>query len=340
MSPKLSEIGEFGLIRRIADGCKKVPEGIEGIGDDCAVIPMNDDFDMLVAVDSIQEGIDFDFRWSSPPDVGRKALSINLSDIAAMGGIPKYFLVSIALPSDLDLNFVNEIYSGIDSLASEEGLLMIGGDTSSSKNGVSISVTIMGEVKKGKAILRKGACAGDSIFISGPVGLSALGLAALKMNLSEGMKRFVGRHLSPIHRTSLGRALLESGCVTSMIDVSDGLFADLEHIADSSGVGFEIDINRIPVCEGFAEAAAVVGMDWRGLVLSGGEDFELVFTVDSGKVAQFLPLAERLGVTEIGHILKDREVRSVIHAQDLMVRGIGSGYDHFSSAKARMKEPG
>ncbi len=340
MSPQLSDIGEFGLIGRIADSCAKAPEGVEGIGDDCAVLPMNDRFDMLVAVDSIYEGIDFDLRWSSPFDVGRKSLAINLSDIAAMGGIPKYFLVSIALPANSDLNFFDGIYSGIASLAGEAGILMVGGDTSSSENGTSISITMIGEVERGKAILRKGARPGDSIFVSGALGISALGLAALKMNMSEGMKPFIRRHLSPVHRVDLGRALLESGCVTSMIDVSDGLLADLEHIAQSSGVGFEIDVTRIPAVADFIRAAAEVGIDPRELTLSGGEDFELVFTVGSDKVSQFLPLVEKLGVVEIGRVLHDPGLRSLLHAEDLTAQGIRLGYDHFSLTKMGMKERG
>lgn len=340
MSPILSDIGEFGLIARIYDKFGKAPDEVCGIGDDCAVIPMNDRFDMLIAVDSIYEGIDFDLRFSSPFHIGRKALAINLSDIAAMGGIPKYFLVSIALPSSLDLDFVEGIYSGISDIARESGAALVGGDTSSSEKGVSISITVIGEVEKGRAILRKGARPGDSIFVSGAVGLSALGLAALKMGMSAGMEPFIESHLSPLCRVDLGRALLKLGCVTSMIDVSDGLLADLGHIAQSSGVGFEIDVNRIPTGDDFRRAADAVGVEPRELILSGGEDFELVFTVDSGKVSQFLASSEALGVAEIGRVLDDPGVRSVLNAEDLVAHGTGRGYDHFLKERNGRKELG
>ncbi|HPW44923.1 MAG TPA: thiamine-phosphate kinase [bacterium] len=340
MSPNLSDIGEFGLIARICNEFGRLPDEVCGIGDDCAVIPMNDRFDMLITVDSIYEGIDFDLRFSSPLHIGKKALAINLSDIAAMGGIPKYFLVSIALPLDSDLDFVEGIYSGISDVARESGAALVGGDTSSSEKEISISITAIGEVEKGRAILRKGARPGDPIFISGAVGLSALGLAALKMGTSSGMEPFIERHLSPLHRTDLGRTLLKLGCVTSMIDVSDGLLADLGHIARSSGVGFEIDVNRIPAGDDFRMASAAIGVDPRELLLAGGEDFELVFTADSGRIHQSLASLEALGVAEIGRVLDDPGVRSVLNAEDLVARGIGRGYDHFLKERNCRKEPG
>ncbi|MFH0798717.1 MAG: thiamine-phosphate kinase, partial [Pseudomonadota bacterium] len=291
--------------------------------------------DWLVTTDALVEGVHFRREWADPAVLGRKALAVNLSDIAAMGGVPRFYLVAIGLPPGDAAGAAPLIYDGMRGMANEHGALLIGGDTVASPSGIMISITAIGEVERGRAIVRSGAHPGDAIFVTGTFGSSGLGLGVLKSGRKGGSaEAFVRRHLYPVPRVAEGRWIAGTGMATAMIDASDGLVADLSHVADESGVGFEIDAPSVPLDDGFDEAARALGHDPVKLALAGGEDYELVFTVADSRIAEFEKVAKgcpmRCRVTRIGTTVADRHARLVIGSEGKALDLPSGGYDHFS----------
>jgi thiamine-monophosphate kinase len=228
----LKELGEFGFIDRIAN---KVAPGTGvaiGIGDDAAATLQKACSLTLTTTDMLIEGVHFDLSFCDPFTLGRKSLAVNLSDIAAMGGKPCYFLLSMAIPETLSVEFLDEFTNGILAMAGEFDVTLIGGDTCSSKAGFVISVTVIGEQHPDRVVTRSGARPGDLIFVSGTLGDSALGLALLRSGVKQGFA--VTRHLDPTPRVREGLAMAAAKLPTSMLDVSDGLLSDLGHFGWST----------------------------------------------------------------------------------------------------------
>lgn len=331
----MKPLSEFDLIAQLtADAPSKAKDLMQGVGDDCAIIAGPYGFDWLITTDALVEGVHFRREWTDFETLGRKALAVNLSDIAAMGGRPRFYLVSIGLPPcDSDAT-VSALYDGIRAQAAEYDIFLIGGDTVSSSSEIFISITVLGDVPRGHAILRSGAKPGDAIYVTGQLGFSALGLICLdggKRN--DDAKPFILRHLSPIARIKEGIWIAKTCIATSMIDVSDGLLADLGHIADESGVGFEIDVGRVPTVPRFAELSRELKQDPIVLMLSGGEDYELAFTVDVQKVAQFEQLIQNQDIytiSRIGSVVGDIATRNVIGADGNLIDIKTKGFDHFA----------
>jgi thiamine-monophosphate kinase len=254
---------EFRLIETFRSAIGSTPHVLTGIGDDTAVVAASDGL-ILLAADMLLEGVHFDLATATPFQIGRKTLAVNLSDVAAMAGRPKYALVSLALPRQLheqrDSNFAEQLFEGLHLLADEFETVIVGGDTNSWDGPLVINVAITGEVPAGNAITRSGAQAGDWIFVTGSLGGS-----------------IAGRHLDFTPRVSEALILREVCQLNSMIDVSDGLVADLYHILEESHVGAILDGSAIPI----SEAAAAINDDRSPLehALGDGEDFELLFTV-------------------------------------------------------------
>lgn len=323
----LGDLGEFGLIRRIADKVAAAPGVALGIGDDCAALLPTPGRQLLTTSDMLVEGVHFDLAWSDPFTLGRKTLAVNLSDVAAMGGVPRWFLLSLALPSELSLPFLDDFTRGILSMAEEFGVALVGGDTCASRQGFVVSVTLMGEQLPERVVTRGGARAGDLVCVSGFPGDSALGLAKLRRGeRGEGTLR----HLDPLPRVSAGLALAEAGIPTAMIDISDGIAADLGHILERSGIsGARIDAALLPFSPLFKDEAPRYG-DPLALALSGGEDYELLFTLPPAKKELLPPLAERLALplTVIGEIDAGAGVR--VATPEGEYRPTSAGYDHFS----------
>jgi thiamine-monophosphate kinase len=264
----------------------------------------------------------------------RKSLAVNVSDIAAMGAIPRFYLVSIALPKKTAFKDVSEFYRGMKEVAGKHGLVLIGGDTVRSPHELFVSIMVVGEVKKGHAILRSGAMGGDAIYASGTFGGSALGLHCLKKNLrGRAVKCFIKKHVEPEPNVRLGRWLCGLGLVNAMIDVSDSLLADLSHIADESGVGFVVDADRVPVEKGFEKLACACGLDPLNLALTGGEDYGLVFTVGRKNVGRFekklRTRPKNSSVKRIGTILANKNLRIVCSGREKNLRLANIGFDHF-----------
>jgi len=328
----LSELGEFGFIKRIA-GCITAGAGVAlGIGDDAAAIEPVPGRLCLVTSDMMVEGVHFDLSFCDAVSLGKKALSVNLSDIAAMGGEPRQFLLSLAVPPSLSLDFLDDFIQGMLQRAGEFGVLLIGGDTCSSPDRMVLSVTVLGDQLPERIVRRSGARPGDRVCVTGTVGDSALGLELLRKGTREGVA--VARHLDPTPRVREGRTLAEAGIPSAMIDISDGLLADLGHILDLSSVGALLHTDKLPLSSHFLAHFPVADQASLSMALAGGEDYELLFTAPPEKIPAALALMEKLGtpVAVIGTITAE---------QGLVVRGPdgeefpvrGKGYDHFSASE-------
>ena len=286
---KLKDIGEFGIIdylRRKEKGRNK--DIICGIGDDCAVIDWKKDYYLLATTDTITEGVHFDLKSATPFQIGYKALAVNISDISAMGGIPLYALFSLGMNKFFPFKSVQEIYSGFRSLAKKYKVSLIGGDLTSSKN-LTLTITLLGKVEKKFLTLRSGAKCGDSIFITGAIGGS-----------------ICGKHLTFIPRIKEARYLVKELRPTSMIDISDGLFGDLQRIIEASKAGALIYKEKVPLTKEIISLAKEKGKDPFFEAGKGGEDFELLFTLSPDSLKRIKK--GRIKITEIGKITEEKGI--------------------------------
>ncbi|ACH37633.1 thiamin monophosphate kinase [Citrifermentans bemidjiense Bem] len=322
---RLAELGEFGLIDRIKKNVAASPSVLLGIGDDAAALVPAPECVTLITCDMLLESVHFDLSFCDPESLGRKSLSVNLSDLAAMGAHPRQFLLGIALGKEVPIEFMDRFMAGVLEQAERFGATLVGGDTCASKGGIAISITALGEQRPELVLKRSGARPGDLICLSGTVGDAAAGLVALRQGVREGF--LVSRQLDPTPRVAAGVALAEGGLATAMIDVSDGVLGDLGHIREMSGVGARLELAKLPLSD---EYRAACGDDPYALALSGGEDYELLFCIAPGKrgevEALFAKLALRLSV--IGEITATPEVKLVTPGGGVYAPGHG-GFDHF-----------
>ncbi len=270
--------GEFGLIDFIKSHTA-APEGMVGIGDDCAII-WGEREDTLFSTDMLLEGVHFLRPKASPEAVGWKSAAVNLSDIAAMGGEPTATFLSIALPRDAQGEWAERFVEGYAEISRLFGVPLLGGDTTSSLRDVAINVGVMGRCERGKALLRSGAKVGDAIFVTGTLGDSGAGLKVLLGDLSRSEEGdyLIGKHLRPMPRLAEGRKLLATGSVGAMMDVSDGIASDLVHILRASGVGAEVEMTALPLSPELERICLREGWDKYTLAASAGEDYELLLT--------------------------------------------------------------
>jgi thiamine-monophosphate kinase len=324
----LRELGEFGLIDRIAARVSPNTGVKIGIGDDAAAIEPTAGLVTLITTDMLVEGVHFDLAFSDPVKLGMKSLAVNLSDIAAMGGVPRHFLLSLAVPRHISVEFLDGFAGGMLEMGERFGVSLIGGDTSSSGKGVIISVTVIGEQYPDLVVTRRGARPGDLICVTGTLGDSALGLALLKRGMRDGLA--VSRHLDPAPRVREGIRLAESRLPTAMIDISDGLLADLGHILELSGVGARLFLDRLPLSADYLEKYSAASKDLYSLPLSGGEDYELLFTTPPGKIATVQSVLMEIGseCTVIGDITAAG--LTLITASGTEYAPEEKGYNHFS----------
>ncbi len=285
---------EFELIERIKNGIK-VPAGITGIGDDCAIIPQQQGLDTLVTADLLVEGRHFLLEDANPEDLGWKSAAVNISDIAAMGGRPLAAFLSIALPSHLTGKWADRFAAGFKEACSAYGVSLLGGDTSASDDKVFINVTLLGQCPHGKALKRSGAVPGDIIFVSGPLGDSAAGLKLILEGKGAESPVLTSRHYRPEPRVELGQLLAATPGIHAMMDISDGVAADLPHILEESRCGASVDTTKIPVSQELKAICKSHGWPPLTLALDGGEDYQLLFTAAPGT-----PLPQ--GCTAIGTI--------------------------------------
>ena len=322
---KLAQLGEFGLIDRIAKGVAASSSVPLGIGDDAAALLPTSGTVTLITSDMLLEGVHFDLSFCDPASLGRKSLSVNLSDLAAMGATPRHFLLGLAIPPELSVEFMDGFMSGMLEQAARFGVTLVGGDTCSSKGGLAISVTALGEQSPERVVKRSGAQAGDLVYVTGTVGDASAGLAELRRGVRQGF--LVKRQLDPQPRVEAGTALAEAGLASAMIDVSDGVLADLGHICELSGVGARLELARLPLSD---EYRADCGADPYGQALSGGEDYELLFCSPPAKGGEVEELFRRLGLrlSRIGEILAEPGVEFV-HPDGIPYHPSHKGFDHF-----------
>ncbi|MGB0985282.1 MAG: thiamine-phosphate kinase [Saprospiraceae bacterium] len=289
----VNELGEFGLIDHLTKKFEiKHPSTQKGIGDDAAVID-NEGFQTVISTDMLMEGIHFDLAYTPLEHLGYKAVVVNLSDIYAMNAIPKQITVSMALSNRFSVEALDELYKGIYRACSFYNVDLVGGDTTSSLKGLGLSITAIGQAKKEKLVYRNGAKVGDLICITGDVGAAYLGLQILEREkqihdahpgvqpVLEGMDYLLGRQLKPEARREMIQLFDEHNLVpTSMIDVSDGLASELFHICTQSGVGAILEEDGVPLHPQTEEMALKFKLDPITCGLSGGEDYELLFTID------------------------------------------------------------
>ena len=325
---KLRELGEFGFIDRLSR-IVNLQAGVRlGIGDDAAATEPQVGTLTLTSTDMLVEGVHFDLSYSDPYSLGRKSLAVNLSDIAAMGGRPRFVLLALAIPPTLSVEFLDIFTAGFIALAEEHGVALIGGDTCSSKSGLVISVTVMGEQEPIRVVTRAGAQPGDLLCVTGTLGDAAVGLELLRRGEREGW--CVRRHLEPTPRLREGERLAAAGLPTAMIDVSDGLLADLGHILEKSGNGALIELTRLPLSGPYREAIARLSLDPYAPALAGGEDYELLFTLHPDRWQETRQLFEQegTGVEHIGTIRPEPGI-VVIGPDGLPWEPVAAGFDHF-----------
>jgi len=293
----LQTMSEFDLIARLhgiinAEPSGGIPCAVVGIGDDAAVLQANPDMQMVVTMDTLVSGVHFP-EETTAADVGFKSLAVNLSDLAAMGASPAWFFLALTLPQG-DTHWLDAFAAGMGELATASKIQLAGGDMT--RGPLSITVTAIGLVPRGAALLRSGARADDLVVVSGTPGLAALGLWQWEKKLPTDEAAWLVLN-RPVPRLALGRAL--RGKAAACIDVSDGLAADLGHIAQASGVGAEVWVDRLPVHESLSALPAERRL---GLQLAGGDDYELCFALPPGLESELPELAARAGVelTAIG----------------------------------------
>ncbi len=331
---KLSDLGEFGLIEKLrerlsatdADGVV-AKDIVVGIGDDAAVTRTRSGATIVSTTDALVEGVHFRLDWSSAADVGFKAASVNVSDLAAMGAEPRWLLVALCAPPDLSDDVVEGIYDGLTEAGALYRTHVIGGDIVRARELV-IAVTAIGELD-GEPMRRSSARSGDMLAVTGPLGRAAAGVNLL---LSQDPKRVVPEHAMacidahrrPVARVGEGRRLAAAGIRTA-IDVSDGLASDAKRLAEASGVAVEIEAARLPVAIQAQSVGEDRGWDVRQMVLGGGEDLELL-------VAAPAALARQLGLLAIGRITDGAGVW-LVETDGELTELDPQGWDHFKAQR-------
>ncbi|HEX9544580.1 MAG TPA: thiamine-phosphate kinase [Pyrinomonadaceae bacterium] len=320
---------------------------VRGIGDDAAVIRVDQGKDTVVTTDLLMEEIDFKRDTTSPEMLGHKALAVSLSDIAAMGARARWGLVSIGLPADVwESGFAERLYDGYLSLADRYGVELAGGDISRTTEKIAIDSILIGECGSGRAIMRRGAAPGDQIFVTGFLGDAAAALRLIERGVrvhtangpkrleEHSLERLLLRQLSPDPRVGWGLLLGEQQLASAMIDISDGLSSDLNHLCKESGVGAVIDAGGIPIDHVVREICGRRALDPLLLALHGGEDFELLFTVKPENAGKLPKRVDGVAVTAIGSIKEESYGVKISEGARVWDLEPG-GWEHFTSNKER-----
>lgn len=350
----ISGIGEFGLIEKIATLVEPtlfaVPELVTGIGDDCAVFQPSAELLQVSTTDMLADQVHFDLLTTPLNHLGSKAISVNVSDICAMNATPRYALIALAVPASFSVTMIEELYIGMSHAAQKYGLAIAGGDTSLSRSGLVISVTMIGEVSQKQLTHRNGAKPGELVCVTGFLGGAAAGLKLLMRekeimlnyiennepytkNVMADLKEYtaaIQQQLLPSARLDMIRFFHSKNiCPSSMIDISDGLSSDLQHICRRSNVGALIHEHRIPIHSSTLQIANELQDDALTWALTGGEDYQLLFTLPK---EEYRAINDTKEVSVIGEIT---DLKAGVHLCDLYGMKIDlaaiRGFDHFSS---------
>lgn len=325
----LAACGEFGLIERIRAQVAGRDDILIGIGDDCCATTLPPGEILLTTTDLLLEEIHFRRTWTDLFALGRKAVAVNISDIAAMGGTPQSLSLGLALPVDLNPDDFDQLIAGILAAAKEYGAVLSGGDTCRSPGGLLISVTVQGHIKPEQILRRSGAKVGDLLYVSGTLGDSALALRELLAGRPPAAE-LAWRHHQPTARLRLGQELAQRRLATALIDLSDGLRADLGHILAASGVGARVQAAKLPLSPPFRTALAAES-HILDLALAGGEDYELLWSAPPSAALDLATLSAELALplTCIGEIVAEAGL-NVVAADGTEVISAKVGYNHFA----------
>jgi thiamine-monophosphate kinase len=315
-------LAEKALIRRVRRLAKTRPGVAAGIGDDCAVLRIPPGHEALVTTDLTLEGIHFRREWHAPEVVGRRCLTRGLSDIAAMGGIPIAAFLSLAAPANTAQRWVDGFLKGLLGLAKEFQVTLAGGDTAESPAGVLADIVVLGSVPRGRAVLRSKAKVGDNIYVTGQLGGATAALELLFKGTKLSARDFP-RHFHPTPRLKVGELLREKSWASAMIDTSDGLSTDLEHLCEESEVGAEMISSALPL----AKVGRPVGPVDLRLALHGGEDYELLFTASANK--EIPSRIAGIPITKIGRIIRGRGM-FLVDEKGRKTKLKAGGWQHFS----------
>lgn len=338
----LARLGEFGLIQEIQRRFGRTDRSVvKGIGDDTAIVNINAKTSLLLTTDLLAEDIHFDRQIHTCEQIGYRAAVANLSDIAAMGGTPLYALVALAIPPGYSPRDICNVYAGLMQAFKHAGVSLLGGDTSAAMHGLIISITLIGRAQPNAALRRDRARIGDHLYVTGTLGDARAGLQILKTckslkkqkRLRKDERFLVQRHLRPTPRIALGLHLAERQRATAALDISDGLSGDVAHLCQQSKVGALIMANAIPLSPALQAYAAKSRQDARALALSGGEDFELIFTSPRSSRDELARVARRLAVkiTCVGEIKPPSFGIQLKHPDGSYRKVIKTSYDHFSA---------
>jgi thiamine-monophosphate kinase len=304
----LDDLGEFDLIARLTEKLPAKPGVAVGVGDDAAVLDCSTGDQLVATCDALIEGRHFDRSFATPSQVGRRALAVNLSDIAAMGGQPLFALISLVLPTGMDFDWLDGFYAGLRAEADEFEVAIVGGNIASTAGPLVVDITLLGRVPSGRALLRSGGRPGDRVCVTGTLGAAAAGLLTLASNtlptgLAEDVvERVRSAYRQPQPRVAAGQALAQAGAVTAMLDISDGVAADLNHICERSHVGAIVEAAALPIDDATTKVVRAYGRDPVALALHGGDDYQLLFAVRPESLATAQGIARTVGdsVTPIG----------------------------------------
>lgn len=333
----IRHLGEFGLIDKINQLVSVSPSpSVVGIGDDCAVWKISPDKLSLVTTDMLVENTHFSRTYSTAYQVGWKTMACNISDIAAMSGIPQYAVVSLGLPPDTDVEWILELYRGMKELADKYLCTIVGGDTVSAP-WIVINIALYGVVEEKSLCLRSGAHPGDVVMVTGDLGSAGAGLKVLQNNLDlpyADRDYLLQRHLMPVPRIDIGRYIGSQSPHGAATDSSDGLARDILNISKSSQVGFRINLEDIPIHSATQKVARILSIPPYELALSGGEDYELVFTMpEQNAVGLARTMEEEFNcpIRIIGKVLPSEEGIQYIDNSGNKIEIPTNGYDHFNS---------
>lgn len=334
---RVGDLGEFRLIARLEKRLRRSPSPhvLRGIGDDCAVVQPSDGTELLLTVDTQEEGVHFKRQWATPEDIGWRCLAVNVSDIAAMAGSPLGAIVALSLPPSLEVTFLEAFYDGMQELAEGYDCPVIGGNVSRrAAETMAVSITVLGEAPRGRSVYRAGARVGDEIWVTGRLGGARAGLAALAQPASvSGLttEPAVRRYRRPRPRLYEAQYLRQQAELHSLLDLSDGLSSDLRHICEASGVAAYVEAERVPIDYGVQEIAAAFEVEPLDYALHGGEDFELCLTVAPGGLDEVREGFEQRFQCQLVRVGTVREGTGVVLvARDGTQEPLAArGYDHF-----------
>jgi len=331
----LSEIGEFGLIKRLSEKFQDiVVQSATGIGDDCAIIQKDEIHDYVITTDMLVENIHFIRSKITPYELGYKTLAVNLSDIASMGAVPLYSFLSIAIPPDIEVEYLDQFLEGYKQLSRKFLTPLMGGDTTSSEKNLILSVTVIGIIEKNKARLRNMAQKDDIICVSGFLGDSGGGLKIILGNLplSDDTKYLLKCHNCPEPAVNEGIWLANQYGVNAMMDISDGIASDLKHILKASKKSAVIELNNLPISPQLQSVAKQYGFNVIELATSGGEDYKLLFTIDKNKFSDIAEKYKKQFGNElfaIGNIVENNNESVLWQKNGITVDDLKDGYNHF-----------